>query len=76
MDATPHSPKTDGKYLIKDDLGHYCLKTSEILKRKKVGAAGVQPRGSGLGYQQLQAAWGSPVHRTPQCCDSARDPSN
>ena len=31
----PHSPKTNGDHLIKDNLGHYCPKTFEMAKGKK-----------------------------------------
>ena len=31
----PHSPKTNGDHLIKDNRGHYCPKTFEMAKGKK-----------------------------------------
>ena len=33
----PHSPKTNGNHLIKDNLGRYCLKTFETAKGKEEG---------------------------------------
>ena len=35
----PHSPKTNGDNLIKDNLGRYCLKTFETTMGKKKGSA-------------------------------------
>ena len=35
MEGTPHSPKTNGDHLIKDNLGRYCPKTFEKAKGKK-----------------------------------------
>ena len=48
----PHSPKTNGDYLIKDNLGLYCPKTFEMAKGKKE---------RGTGGNRTQGLWLKPL---------------